>query len=82
MTDQTNYSEFEALQEFNHFQTLVNTKEYVSKDEYNFIIAYDATEKNNFWYVGEYSSYGEYLNLHLYSEHDHEKRQYEMEVGI
>jgi hypothetical protein len=33
MTDQTNYTEFEALQEFNHFQTLVNTKEYVTKDE-------------------------------------------------
>jgi len=81
MTDQTNYIEFEALQEFNHFQTLVNTKEYVTKDEYNFIIAYDATEKTNFCYVGEYSKYGEYLNLHVYSEHDHEKRQYEMEIG-
>ena len=80
MTDQTNYTEFEALQEFNHFQTLVNTKEYVTKDEYNFIIAYDATEKTNFFYVGD--KYGDYLNLNVYSEHDHEKRQYEMEVGI
>jgi hypothetical protein len=82
MTDQTNYIEFEALQEFNHFQTLVNTREFITKDEYDFIIAYDATEKNNFFYIGDYSKQGDYLNLNVYSEHDHEKRQYEMEVGI
>ena len=79
MTDQTNYIEFEAIQEFNHFQTLVFTKEYVTKDEFNFIVAYDATEKNNFSYVDSYL--GDYLNLNVYSEHDHEKRGYEIEIG-
>ena len=59
---------------------LVNTKEYVTKDEYNFIVAYDPTEKNNFSYI-DYSEKGDYLNLNVYSEHDHEKRQYEIEVG-
>ena len=63
MTDQTNYIEFEAIQEFNHFQTLVFTKEYVTKDEFNFIVAYDATEKTNFCYVGD--KYGDYLNLNV-----------------
>ena len=52
---------------------LVNTKEYVTKEEYEFIIAYDPTEKSNFFYIG-YSQYGDYLNLNVYSEHDHEKR--------
>ena len=76
----TNYDQYEAIQEFNYFEMLVNTKEYVTKDEFNFIVAYDATEKTNFFYVGD--KYGDYLNLNVYSEHDHEKRQYEMEVGI
>ena len=75
----TNYDLYEAQQEYNHFEMLVNTKEYVTKDEFNFIIAYDATEKNNFSYVDSYL--GDYLNLNVYSEHDHEKRGYEIEIG-
>jgi len=63
-----------AEQEFNYFETLVNTKEYVTKNEYDFIVAYDKTEKTNFSYIGDYSQYGDYLNLNVYSEHDHEKR--------
>ena len=74
------YDLYEAQQEYNHFEMLVNTKEYVTKDEFNFIVGWDATEKNNFAYVGSYL--GDYLNLNLYSEHDHDKRQYEMEIGI
>ena len=75
----TNYDQYEAIQEFNYFEMLVNTKEYVTKDEFNFIVAYDATEKNNFSYVDSYL--GDYLNLNVYSEHDHEKRGYEIEIG-
>ena len=78
MTEQDQY---DALQEYNYFEMLVNTKEYVTKDEYNFIINYDKTEKNNFSYVGDFSQLGDYLNLNVYSEHDHEKRGYEMEIG-
>ena len=81
MTDQTTQTEYTALQEFNYFEMLVNTKEYITKEEYDFIVTYDATEKANFTYIGEYSKYGDYLNFNVYSEHDHEKRQYEMEVG-
>jgi hypothetical protein len=75
----TELERYEAQQEYNHFEMLVNTKEYVTKDEYNFIVAYDKTEKNNFSYVNSYL--GDYLNLNVYSEHDHEKRGYEMEIG-
>lgn len=76
MTEQDQYK---ALQEYNYFEMLVNTKKVVTEDEYKFIVAYDPTEKNNFTYVG--SSEGDYLNLNVYSEHDHQKRQYEMELG-
>jgi hypothetical protein len=72
------YDLYEAQQEYNHFEMLVNTKEYVTKDEYNFIIKYDKTEKNNFNYVDNYL--GDYLNLNVYSEYDHEKRGYEIET--
>jgi hypothetical protein len=78
MTEQDQY---DALQEYNYFEMLVNTKEYVTKDEYNFIINYDKTEKNNFSYVGDYSTMGDYLNFNVYSEYDHDKRQLEMERG-
>ena len=74
-----NYDQYETIQEYNHFEMLVNTKEYVTKDEFNFIVKYDKTEKNNFSYVDSYL--GDYLNLNVYSEHDHEKRGYEMEIG-
>ena len=75
----TELERYEALQEYNRFEELVNTKEYVTKDEFNFIVAYDKTEEENFSYVN--SQYGDYLNLNVYSEHDHEKREYEMERG-
>ena len=80
MSDLRTFDLGEAVEDFNLFEMLVNTKEYVTKDEFNFIVGWDATEKNNFSYVDSYL--GDYLNLNLYSEHDHDKRQYEMEIGI
>ena len=77
----TELERYEDKLEYDKFQMLINTKEYVTKEEYEFIIAYDKTEKGNFFYIGDYSKYGDYLNLNVYSEHDHEKRQYEMEIG-
>ena len=50
----TDYDLYEAQQEYNYFEMLVNTKEYVTKDEYDFIIKYDKTEKSNFTYVDSY----------------------------
>lgn len=70
---------YNAQGEFNRFQELVNTKEYITKEEFKFIVAYDPTEEMNFSYIGD--SNGDYLNLNIYSEHDHEKRQYEIETG-
>jgi len=79
MTSLRNFDLNEAVQDYNHFGMLVNTKEYVTKDEYKFIVKWDTTEKNNFVWVDNYL--GDYLNLNVYSEHDHEKHQYEMEIS-
>ena len=49
----TELETYEFKQEYDKFQMLVNTKEYVTKDEYEFIIAYDPTEKDNFFYIGD-----------------------------
>ena len=77
----TGLDRYEAQEEFNRFEMLINTKEFITKDEYEFIITYDKTEKTNFSYIGNMSKKGDYLNLNVYSEYDHEKRQYEMEIG-
>jgi len=80
MNDLRTFDLGEAVEDFNLFEMLVNTKEYVTKDEFNFIVGWDATEKNNFSYVDSYL--GDYLNLNLYSEHEHHDFQYRMECGI
>ena len=66
-------------QEFNRFEMIMNTQEYLTKEEYDFCVAYDKDAKTSLTYVG-YSQYGDYLNLNVYSEHSHDKRQYELET--
>lgn len=61
-------------------EAIMNTKEYLSKEEYTFCFEHTDDVREDTSYIGDYSNYGDYLNLRLYSEHDHEKRQYEMEV--
>ena len=68
-----------AEQEFNRFEEIMNTKTYLTKEEYDFCFAYDKDIREDTSYIGDFSKLGDYLNLRLYSEHDHEKRQYEME---
>ena len=70
---------YTAKQQFDKFEEIMNTKEYLTKEEYDFCVGYDRDIREDIMYVG--NSYGDYLNLRLYSEHDHEKRQYEMEVN-
>ena len=74
-------TEYEYLenQKFQKFEILVNTKEYITKDEFDFIVAYDETERINFSYIGD--SNGDYLNLNVYSEADHHEAVLQMEIG-
>tara|TARA_R110000744_G_scaffold7851_1_gene26844 strand:+ start:141 stop:362 length:222 start_codon:yes stop_codon:yes gene_type:complete len=59
------------------FEMLVNTKEILTKDEIDFVISWDPTERENMFFLNE----NEFLNLNIYSEHDHEKRGYEVEIS-
>ena len=63
-----------AEQEFNRFEMIMNTKTYLTKEEYDFCFAYDKSIREDTSYIGDYSKLGDYLNLRVYSEHDHEKR--------
>ena len=67
-----------AEQEYFRFEEIMNTKEYLTKEEYDFCFSYDKDIREDMSYIGD--SNGDYLNLRLYSEHDHEKRQYEFET--
>ena len=68
-----------AEQEYYRFEEIMNTKEYLTKEEYDFCFSYDKDIREDMSYIGD--SNGDYLNLRLYSEHDHEKRGHEIEIG-
>jgi hypothetical protein len=72
---------YNAEQEFKRFEMIMNTKTYLTKEEYDFCFGYDKDIRKDTTYIGNYSKLGDYLNLRVYSEHDHEKREYEMEIG-
>ena len=64
-----------------NFEEIIS-KEYLTKAEYEFCVATDATFVSSAFYIGDYSKYGDYLNMRAYSEHDKEKRDFQMEVGF
>ena len=68
-----------AEQDYFKFEEIMNTKLYLTKEEYNFCFTYDKDIREDTSYIGD--SNGDYLNLRLYSEHDHEKREYEFEAN-
>ena len=68
-----------AEQDYFTFEEIMNTKLYLTKEEYNFCFSYDKDVREDTSYIGD--SNGDYLNLRLYSEHDHEKREYEFEAN-
>ncbi len=74
--------EYFANEEFNRFEMIMNTKEYLTKEEYDFCFAYDKSIREDTSYIGDYSKLGDYLNLRVYSEAEHHDWQYRMECGI
>jgi len=60
---------------------IMNTKEYLTKEEYDFCFAHTDEVRIDTSYIGDYSKFGDYLNLRLYSEHEHHEAQYQMEIG-
>ena len=75
------YNEFiyQEEQEYKQYQKIINTKEYLTQEEYDFCVKWDAAEAwkylNN---IGE----GRWLNINVYSEHEHEEHQLRMEQGL
>lgn len=53
-------------------ENIMNTKEYLSKEEYEFCFAHTDDVRLDTTYIGSYSKLGDYLNLRLYSENDYE----------
>lgn len=70
-----NIKKMENLKNREIAEAIMNTKEYLSKEEYDFCFANTDDVRIDTSYIGEYSQFGDYLNLRVYSEHDHEKWQ-------
>ena len=76
MTDSKVYTENEN---FNRFETLINTKEILTTEEKNFCENWDSEESNRVLnFLGE----NQWLNINVYSEHEHDEFQLKMEQGI
>ena len=67
---------YDEAQKNERFEQLVNTKEILTKEEVDFIIDWDPKEHENMFYLNDNS----FLNLNVYSEHDHEKGTFQMET--
>jgi len=61
-------------QNHDRFELIMNTQEYLTQEEYDFCFGWDKDIRNDTSYIGAYSSDANvYLNLRVYTEHDHEK---------
>ena len=70
---------YDAEQDYNRYQMLINTKEILTQEEYEFCKEWDAEET---WkYLNDIGERG-WLNINVYSEYKHEEHQLRMEMGI
>jgi hypothetical protein len=76
MTPEEIYS---AEQDHKEYQRLINTVEILTQAEYDFCFNWDHIEtRQSTSNIGS----GRYLNLNVYSEAEHDDRQYKMECGL
>ena len=66
---------YDEMQKNERFEQLVNTKEILTKEEADFVISWDPTEHENMFYLNE----NEFLNMNVYSEHDHDLKEFQIE---
>jgi|TARA_R110000803_G_scaffold113389_3_gene181743 hypothetical protein len=52
-------------------EAIMDTLKYLSQEQYDFCFAHTDDVRIDTSYIGEYSKYGDYLNLRLYSEQDY-----------
>ena len=70
---------YEAELEYRRYQMLINTKEILNQEEYEFCKAWDAEEA---WKYLNNIGDGRYLNINVYSEADKEEYDLRREMGI
>ena len=74
----TNQEKYEAELEYNRFQQLINTKEVLTQEEFEFVKSWDAEEAKNLFHNSWNNTY---LNLNVYSEVEKEKHDLRKEIG-
>lgn len=72
-----------SIKDQERYNQIMNTQTYLTQEEYDFCFNINPSEvRTSTSYIGDYSHMGAYLNCNVYSEYDHEKRQFEMETGV
>jgi len=66
-------------EKFNRFEMLMNTKEILTTEEKEFCESWDKEECDR---VLNYIGASRWLNINVYSEHEHDEFQLRMEQGI
>jgi len=86
MSEEANYL---AEQEYREYRRLINSVEILTQSEYELCKKWNAEEAfkylNNIgpaWKDGGFNGETRWLNINVYSEYEHEKRQFEMETGV
>jgi hypothetical protein len=70
---------YNAEQEYNKYQMLMNTKEILTQEEYEFCKAWDAEEAKSLFHNTWNNTY---LNLNVYSEVSKEEFDLKKEIGF
>ena len=70
---------YNATQDHNEYQRLINTVEILNQTEYEFCKAWDTKETE--YYLFNLGN-GRWLNSNVYSEAEHQDHVYRMECGL
>ena len=80
---------YQAEQDYNKYQELINTKEILTQEEYEFCKTWDAEEAHKYlnnigpaWENGGFNGGNRYLNINVYSEADKEEFDLRREMGF
>ena len=78
-----------AEQDYQRYQKLINTKEVLTQEEYEFCKEWDAEEASKYlnnigpaWKDGGFNGENRYLNINVYSEANKEEYDLKREMGI
>jgi len=74
------FQQYQDEQEYRKYQELMNGKEILTREEYEFCKSWDPEAAKNFLFHNFWND--TYLNLNLYSEVEHHERQFQMELGF